>query len=77
MTIPASIFVYLFYGLLMLAGVAFAVNLLHLFRFGLLGPGAPFAAVLFLGLAAVVVARAFGVLRSFDWTTSLMLPYGG
>lgn len=77
MTIPASVFLYLFYGLLMIAGVAFVVNFLHLFHFGLLGPGAPFAAVIFLGLAALVVARAFDVLRSFDWTTSLTLPYGG
>lgn len=77
MTIPVSIFLFVFYGFMVIAGVAFVVNLLHLFRFGLLGPGAPFAAVLFLGLAAVVVSRAFDVLQDFDWTTSLTLPFGG
>lgn len=76
MEIPASFLILAVEILYATVLLFIIINLLHLFRFGLTGPAAPFVAFLTVALTAVIISHAWKIAHAccVEWGTAVSLP---
>ncbi len=76
MTVPFSLFLYAFLGIVGIVVVATAVNLYHLGRFGYFTPGVIIMAIAAIAVPAAILLTTFGSLSGVNWSDSgnIQLP---
>jgi hypothetical protein len=76
MSIPLSIFLYIYYAFLAVWTVFSLVSLYHMFKFGVKSFTSFFAAFSYLAVSFVILVITYNYCRQIDWTSAIAILPG-